>query len=101
MNDEDLIAEFVEVRRAEEGVGLWVREIGWQGPYTPVSSWTLAKTLPATASEDRIETEVRRLLTRKRYFRVCEECGERNPIGWMLDTKICQSCAERNHGVVF
>lgn len=43
-----------------------------------------------------------RVLETKRYFRVCKDCGERNPVGWMCtDMGVCHECAERNHGIVF
>jgi hypothetical protein len=35
------------------------------------------------------------------YFATCEECGRRNPHGWMFDEQLCQACAEENHGVVY
>jgi formylmethanofuran dehydrogenase subunit E len=40
-------------------------------------------------------------LRKKQFFGRCQECGELNPSGWMHDSKICQHCAETNHGVVY
>lgn len=37
----------------------------------------------------------------RRFFMPCRECGEKQPKGWMHDSKICQCCASKNHGVVY
>ena len=100
MNDRELRREFVRVERTEERVQILVREIRWDGPYTPISTWAIARTLPAIPSESEIENAVARILEDDRYFQVCNECGERKPLGWMHDESICQGCAEANHGVV-
>lgn len=44
-----------------------------------VSTWALARSLPATASESEIESETVRVVEDDDYFLVCKECGERNP----------------------
>ncbi len=46
----------------------------------------------------------RAMAERSATFNKCVECGRSNPPEWMMgydDEDICQSCAERNHGVVF
>ena len=101
MNDRELLKEFVRVERADKKVQILVREIRWDGPHTPVSTWVTARTLPATASESEIENALVRILEEDGYFQVCNECGERKPLGWMQGGGICQGCAQVNHGVVY
>lgn len=101
MNDRQLLKQFVRVEVKEKTVQILVCEIRWDGPSTPISTWEIAKSLPATADAPAIKRAAAALLRDHRYFQVCLECGERNPVGWMLNEGICHSCAETNHGVVF
>jgi len=101
MNDRELLQEFVRIKRTDKKVQILVREIRWDGPATPIHTWVIAKSLPDTASEPTIENATADILQDHRYFQVCNECGERKPVGWMLDASICQECAQKNHGVVF
>ena len=100
MNDTELLKEFVRVEMTENGIQILVREIRWQGPHTPISSWVISRSLPATASEAEIENATVRILRDERYFRACLECGERKPLGWMQNDRSCQECAVVKHGVV-
>ena len=100
MNDRELRKEFIRVERSEEKVEIFVREIRWEGPHTPVSTWVIGSSLPATASEADVEKATARILEDDSYFQVCNECGERKPLGWMHDGRICQGCAVANHGIV-
>jgi hypothetical protein len=34
-------------------------------------------------------------------YRTCARCDEINPPEWMHDAQVCQSCAERDLGVVY
>lgn len=58
--------------------------------------------LPRTSLlEGAVEWQIRRTRRlRMRRFRRCEECGQMTPPEWRYDASICQSCAERNHGVI-
>ena len=100
MTDRELHKEFIRIERTEKKVQILVREIRWQGPHTPIHTWAVGKNLPATASEAEIEAATARILEDDGYFQVCNECGERKPLGWMHDGAICQDCAVANHGVV-
>ena len=100
MTDRELLTEFIRIERAEKEVQILVREIRWEGPHTPVSSWVIGSSLPDTASEADVEKATARILEDDGYFQVCNECGERKPPGWMNDERICQGCAVANHGVV-
>lgn len=57
--------------------------------------------LKADAPSKEVDTKICELLSNEQYFRICNECGERNPCGWMHSQLICQSWAERNHGVIY
>jgi len=100
MDDQELISEFIAVERNSTGCSISVLTIRWDGPANPVSIWIPVRNLPADFPVSAIQSEIARLLEDPQYFAVCEECHERNPVGWMDDERICQSCAERNHGVV-
>ena len=101
MNDRELGKECLRVERTDTKVKILVREIRWDGPATPISTWVIARTLPATASDSEIENALARILEEDGYFQVCNECGERKPLGWMHGGGICQGCAQANHGVVY
>ena len=100
MNDRELLDEFVRVERDADQVRIMVREIHWDGPHTPVSTWVLGQELPVTATETEVNSATLSILDDARYFRPCRECEQRKPVGWMHDDRICQGCAEANHGVV-
>ena len=100
MNDRELLKEFIRVERTESRVRILVREIRWDGPHTPISTWVIGKRLPDTASDADVENAIADMLQDHRYFRTCHECGEKKPFGWN-DGSICQRCAQINHGVVY
>ena len=96
-----LVKEFIRVDRSQSSVKILVREIHWEGPYTSKSTWTVCATIESSAHQDKIDREIGGLLKSKKFFSVCSECEVRKPNGLMCDDDICQSCAEKNHGVVF
>ena len=61
----------------------------------------LVACLTSTASEAEIESETVGVVEDDGYFLVCSECEERTPRRYMHDGRICQGCAEANHGVVY
>jgi hypothetical protein len=38
--------------------------------------------------------------TRRGRYRICDTCGKTRPPEWMASDTICQSCAEKDLGVV-
>ncbi|MCH7600986.1 MAG: hypothetical protein IH973_14630, partial [Myxococcales bacterium] len=80
MNDRELLEEFIRVERDADQVRIFVREIHWDGPHTPVSTWVLGLELPATATETRVNSATASILEDVRYFRVCRECEQRKPV---------------------
>ncbi len=100
MTDRELRKEFIRIEKTQDEVQIRVHEIRWQGSHSPIHSWVVRKSLPATASDAEIENAAADILQDHRYFRTCPECGERKPLGWMQNDRICQECAVANHGVV-
>jgi len=92
--------DFIQIDKTGGKTQIHVCTITWEGPHSPVSRWVLAGEFGEEVGADEVEKAVTDLLSDRQYFRVCRECKERNPIGWMHDKRICQGCAERNHGVV-
>jgi hypothetical protein len=101
MTDRELRKEFVRVEKTQNEVQILVHEIRWDGPHTPIHTWAVGKSLPATASKTEIENATAGILEDGGNFRTCNECGERKPLGWMLNGSLCQECAQANHGVVY
>jgi ribosomal protein L40E len=102
MTDAELIEEFIEVEKdAENGTHIYVKMIEWNGQ-TPFTNPVRAVTLKKPPSEERLDREFKKILGYKKYFQVCSECGERNPVGWMItEMGICQQCGTENHGIVY
>ena len=101
MTDRELRKEFIRIEKTPNEVQIFVREIRWEGPHTPIHTWAVGKSLPDTASEAEIGEATASILEDDGYFQVCNECGERKPLGWMLNESLCQECAQANHGVVY
>lgn len=101
-NDKTIMKDLVRIKKSETGIKLQTCWITWSSPSTPKSHWHTVEILPANSSRKAVYARKQALLDNKRYFMVCNECGERNPIGWMcIEDGYCQGCAEKNHGVVF
>lgn len=101
MDDHELVQRFIKVEPEAGIINVLVCKIGWSGSYTPVSTWELAVRLKADVPSADIDVQIHKALNNEQYFQVCKECGKRNPCGWMHSKSVCQSCAERNHGVVY
>ncbi|HIF94373.1 MAG: hypothetical protein ABGX04_00140 [Myxococcales bacterium] len=101
MNDLELRKQFLRIERGGGGVRLLVCEIHWDGPGNSVSAWVVDQHLPGTATDAEVNTAASGILEDNQYFRVCAECNERNPLGWMHEEQICQGCAVANHGIVY
>ena len=75
--------------------------ISWDGPHTPVPTWELAAELPEDSSEEEIQASIVKLLNRKKYFKACNKCNERNPVGWMYSSNRCMECASKYDNVIY
>lgn len=100
MNDQELIKDFIKIEKNPDCINFLVCQITWD-LHTPISKWKIAAKTPADISSTAIKQQIAQILNNQRYFNICQECGERNPCGWMHDQHICQSCAENNHGVLY
>ena len=100
-NDAQIIKEFIKVEKTDVYVKILVKHISWSGPHEPHSEWMEEDTLPGKVSQSEIQDAVKRVLENGRHFGVCQECGERNPTGWMHNDRICQGCAQANYGIVY
>ena len=98
--DSDLLRHYTRVLRFGKEHVLEVGEISWSDSHTPVLSWREVKRLPAKTPAAEIKRAQRQLLQRRRFFVVCEECGERQATGH-TNGRVCYGCLERNHGMVF
>jgi hypothetical protein len=101
MEEDELRREFIRVDSDTRGRRISVCTIEWPGPGTPVSTWLTVWELSPDSTDSAVKLEIDGLIRVSEYFAVCVECGQRMPRGWMHDDRICQPCAERNHGVVY
>lgn len=97
MDEYGSVNEWLRLGRSETEIQIRVQEIHWDGPATPVLSWTLVASLPVSAAESEIVEALKHVLTDRRYFGFCIECNEWHLRGHMWEDEICQGCS----GVVF
>lgn len=93
--------EFVPVEAGAPSIAISIRQITWDGPYTPICTWSLVRGVDQGAEAASVEAAVQEILESQEYFRICGTCLARNPGGWMHDAEICQGCAVRTCGVVY
>lgn len=98
--DQALLDDFTRIRIEPDAIVLEIQTLAWDG-HTPETHWEEVKRLPPTTKESEITKQHKQLLQRRRFFRVCTVCNERQPNGCMHDDEICQSCAEKTLGVVY
>jgi hypothetical protein len=100
-NDAQIIKECIKVEKTDLYVKILVEHTSWLRPHEPYSEWMEGETLPGKVSQSEIQDAVKRVIENHRHFRVCQECGDRKPTGWMHNDRICQGCAEANYGIVY
>lgn len=100
MTGAEIANDFLRVNKGIKEITFFAGVISWSHPQEPVLSWIEVATLPKNSIPDEIEAQINHLLGNARYFSTCVGCNELNPVGWMNSEQICQSCAERNDGVV-
>jgi hypothetical protein len=102
VGNSELKRDFVRVERTESRIRVEVGVVEWVGACSPSIRWVRVFEVPARIGESALQSLIDRLVEMPEYFAVCCECGERQPVGMMHDVGgYCQSCAERNHGVVY
>ena len=99
--DADLIKHCIRTTHYPDKIVIEVEVISWPHPHEPESEWVQVVDLPAGADQADIDKAVIKVLHRRKFFKVCKECGERKPTGLMWEDTICQGCGEKNHGVCY
>lgn len=82
----------------------WEFQVGvvtWEGAHTPNLVWKVFRRWNSPPDASRIQRAKAAALRQSRYFRTCKTCYEVTNAGHMFDAEICQSCAERQLGVVY
>lgn len=100
-NDTEVIASFIKVEQQSSKLRILVCSISWESSHEPTSNWEVAAVLPLKSLPGEIDSKIQEILQDQQYFKVCQECLQRNPCGWMHNHSICQGCAEKNHGVIY
>ena len=98
MTDDEIKLEFI--RLSPEGSRLQVKTISLDG-HVPTDTWVDYEPIPENASQTNIDAAINKALADERYFSRCQKCQTLNPIGWMNDSGICQSCAEQYLGIAY
>lgn len=97
----------VIVRIGGSKISIAVYSVRWEGPHTPVVrpkplatlNW---KRLPAARTMMELHSLIESAIEiRRSKYGKCERCGKTQPPEWMHGEDICQSCAERDLGVVY
>jgi hypothetical protein len=78
---------------------LYVCELIWPGPHTPVERWVLCREYTPAIDENQVQKEMEILLADEKYFGNCDCCGKKMIQGNMCDA-ICHACMEK-HDVIF
>ena len=99
-NDGTIVDECTRVTREADCLLIEVAHIAWDGPHTPVTTWVTCAVLPLDAAHTSISAARFALLEERGHFRICRVFKERKPCGGMHDGRVCQSCAERDFGVI-
>ena len=100
--DEQALSD--ELTRAQvlaDGVQIEVGVISWPRSHQPQVDWLPVALLPAAISAADCYRARRRVLMQRRFFSVCQTCGQRYARGHMLNPQLCTSCAEQHHHMIF
>ncbi len=81
MKDDDLIRTFTRVRATPLRIFVEVRMADSQEEGYLAERWTLAAMLPPNSLPIAVDRALLRVLADYRYFRTCEICEERRPVG--------------------
>jgi hypothetical protein len=104
MNNHELVREFIKVEKRENEVVILVCLVEWKNSHEPILRWKIAKTLKTDSLKSEVDIQVNEILNDKRFFRTCVECGKCKQVGrtmMLQDKRLCHSCAEKNHRILF
>ncbi len=82
----------------------WVFHVGivrWDGPHTPRMEWIPFRIWKKQPDNARLRNARSAALKQQRFFVTCSMCHMLTNKGHMCDQLICQSCAQREFGVVY
>ncbi len=96
----DELADYFRCVAIPEGYAFEVGRIRWDGPHTPVLEWITYRQWKTTPTEKRIRRAKESALRNLAFFGTCKRCSRTLNIGHMHDKAVCQSCAERELGIV-
>ena len=99
--DVQLIADYMRVVESLGGYVLEVGVVGWDGPHRPCMIWKVFRKWRHAPSAQRLAAAQQKALQESRFFKICFTCHERHNVGHMFDSEICQTCAERDLGIVY
>ena len=94
------LAEFTRVVETPDGRAIEFNDLQWPSPSRPEAHWVQRIVLRMGATSEEVEDARRSLLQRLDCFRTCTLCAQPNPVGWMLDESVCQSCGTSELGAV-
>ena len=101
--DHDLIKHSIRTVNdtVHDRITIEAQVVHWPHPHEPVAEWVQVAELPATATQADIDEAVIKVLRRRKYFKVCQECGRRKHSGHMYDRETCHGCAETKYRVCY
>ena len=100
-DEQALFDELTRARQTADGVQIEVGLISWPRSHQPQLDWLPVARLPAASREADIYRARRRVLMQRRFFSLCQTCGQRYARGHMLNRQLCTGCAEQQHHMIF
>ena len=84
-----------------EVIELRLPTIEWVGPHSPISASKLWKRVRWQEKDNDWPALIQSAqAAQQKTFGVCQYCKRQNPRGWMHSKTVCQSCTERELGIV-
>ena len=101
MDDSDNILPDTLISPGPECIRIKAVVVEWDGPYTPIHKFVTVRRLPASATEEEIEREVRAVKADPKYFGTCSRCKRHMPKGNMFSSDYCHGCASSEFNIVY
>ena len=100
VNDNEIASQFIHIERSKSWLEFYVTTVSWKGPHKPEKSTEQVLRIPAGSHDSVVDQKSREILQDPTYFGVCNFCNQRKPAGWMSSDNCCQTCAEKEFGIV-
>jgi len=101
MSNTDLVQRYTRVRTLANTIEIQVAMVEWISSHESELIWHTVEQLHCDTTDESLAAKQQALLDDLCYFKMCNECNERFPVGRMHNNKICQGCAEQKHSVVY